>query len=41
MDPARGVIKLLGRRAVLNNIITCRSLRVTYKTGSGLDDWIY
>jgi hypothetical protein len=22
-------------------IVTCRGLRVTYKTGSGLDDWIY
>jgi hypothetical protein len=22
-------------------IVKCRGLRVTYKTGSGLDDWIY
>jgi hypothetical protein len=22
-------------------IVTCRGLCVTYKTGSGLDDWIY
>jgi hypothetical protein len=40
MDPVGEMIKLLGRRATLNNIVTCRGLLVTYKTGSGLDNWI-
>jgi hypothetical protein len=35
------VHSIVFRAYILVYIVTCRGLCVTYKTGFGLDDWIY